>query len=65
MFRTIILWLATVATITTMTVAAAVIGTTAATHAIGRATLTVTATTTTLVTPQWPASYMGRFVSRS
>jgi hypothetical protein len=42
MFRTIILALATVATITTMTVAAAVFGTAAATYAIGRATLTTT-----------------------
>jgi hypothetical protein len=35
--------------------AAAAIGTAAATYAIGTATLTVTATTTTPATPQWPA----------
>jgi hypothetical protein len=45
MFRTILLGLATVATIATMTVAAAVVGTAAATYAIDRATLTVTTTT--------------------
>jgi len=65
MFRTIMLGLATVATMTTMTVAAAVIGTAAATYAIGRATLMVTVTTTTPATPQWPARYVGRFVSPS
>jgi hypothetical protein len=36
MFRTVILGLATVATVATVTVAAAVIGTAAATYAIGR-----------------------------
>jgi hypothetical protein len=63
MFRTITLGLATVATIATMMVAAAVIGSAAATYAIGRATLTVT--TTTPATPQWPARYVARFVSLS
>jgi hypothetical protein len=63
MFRTLILGLATVATIAAMTVAATVIGTAAATYAIGRATLTVT--TTNPATPQWPVRYVGRFVSRS
>ena len=61
MFRTIILGLAAVATIATMTVAAAVIGTAAATYAIGRATLTVT----TPAAPQGSDRYVGRFASRS
>ena len=65
MFRTVILGLATIATITTMTVAAAVIGTAAATYAIGRATLTGTVTTTTPATPQWPTRYVARFVRPS
>jgi hypothetical protein len=63
MFRTIILGLATVATIAAMTVAAAVIGTAAATYAIDKAALTVT--TATPATPQWPARYVGRFVGLS
>jgi hypothetical protein len=63
MFRTIILGLAVVATISTMTVAAAVIGITAASYAIGRATLAVTVTTP--ATPQWPTRYVGRFVGQS
>jgi hypothetical protein len=63
MLRTIILSLATVAMITTTSVAAAVIGTAAATYAIGRATLTVT--TPTPATPQWPARYVGRSVGLS
>ena len=62
MFRTIILGLATVATIAAMTVAVAVIGTAAATYAIDRATLAATAPTATAATPQWPARYVGRFV---
>ena len=65
MFRTFILGLATVATIAAMTVAAAVIGTAAATYAIDKATLTVTVTTATPATPQWPARYVGRFVGLS
>jgi hypothetical protein len=65
MFRTIILGLATVATIAAVTVAAAVIGTAAATYAIDKATLSVTVTTATPATPQWPARYVGRFVSLS
>ncbi len=63
MFRTIVLGLATVAKIPAMTLAAGVIGTAAATYAIGRATLAVTVTTTTPPTPQSPARYVGRFVS--
>jgi hypothetical protein len=63
MFRTIILGLAAVATISTVTVAAAVIGTAAATYAIDRATLTVT--TKILMTPQWPTRYVSRFFSPS
>ena len=63
MCRTIILGLATVATIAAMTVAAAVIGTAAATYAIDKAALTVT--TATPATPQWPARYVGRFVGLS
>jgi hypothetical protein len=63
MFRTIIFGLATVATIATMTVAATVIGTAAATYAIDRATLTVMVTTATPTMPQWPARYVSRFVS--
>jgi hypothetical protein len=46
-----------------MTVAAAVIGITAASYAIGRATLAVTVTTP--ATPQWPTRYVGRFVGQS
>ena len=65
MFRTIILGLATVATIAAVTVAAAGIGTAAATYAIDKATLTVTMTTATPATPQWPARYVGRFVGLS
>jgi hypothetical protein len=65
MFRTLILGLATVATIAAMMVAAAVIGSAAATYAIGRATLTVTVTTTTPATPHWPARYVARFVGLS
>jgi hypothetical protein len=65
MFRTIILGLATVATIAAVTVAAAVIGTAAATYAIDKAALTVTVTTATPATPQWPARYVGRFVGLS
>jgi hypothetical protein len=65
MFRTIILGLATVAAIATMTVAAAVIGTAAATYAIDRAALAATAPTGTAATPQWPARYVGRFVRLS
>jgi hypothetical protein len=61
MFRTGILGLATVATVT---VAAAVIGTAAATYAIGRAAMTMTVTRTTPGTPQWPARYASRFISR-
>ena len=64
MFRTVILGLCTVATLATMTAAAAVIGTTAATYAIGRATMTMPVATTTPATPQWPARYAGRFISR-
>jgi hypothetical protein len=64
MFRTIILGLATVATIAAVTVAAAVIGTAAATYAIDKAALTVT-TATPAATPQWPARYVGRFVGLS
>jgi hypothetical protein len=63
MVRTFILGLTTVATMTTMTVAAAVIGTAAATYAIGRATLTVT--TPNPAPSQWPTRYVGRFVSLS
>ena len=48
-----------------MMLAAAVIGTAAATYAIDKATLTVTVTTATPATPQWPARYVGRFVSLS
>lgn len=62
MLRTIVLGLATVAAIATMTVAAAAIGTAAATDAIGRATVTVT--TINPATPQ-PARHVGRFVSLS
>ena len=65
MFRTIVLGLATVATIAAVTVAAAAIGTAAATYAIDKATLTVTVTTATPATPQWPARYVGRFVGLS
>jgi polyisoprenoid-binding protein YceI len=65
MFRTIVLGLATVATIAAVTVAAAVIGTAAATYAIDKATLRVTVTTATPATPQWPARYVGRFVGLS
>jgi hypothetical protein len=64
MFRTVILGLATVATIATMTVAAAVIGTAAATHAIDKATRTMTVATTTAAMPQWPARYAGSFITR-
>ena len=46
MFRTIVLGLATVATIAAVTAAAAVIGTAAATYAIDKAALTVTAAAT-------------------
>jgi hypothetical protein len=60
MFRTVILGVASVATIAAMTITAAVSGTTAATYAIGRATLTATVTTTT---PETPTRYVGRFVS--
>ena len=63
MFRTIILGLATVATVAIVTVGAAAIGTAAATYALGRAALTVT--TTTPAAPQWPARYVGRFVNPS
>jgi hypothetical protein len=59
-----ILGLATVATIATVTVAAATIGTAAATYAIGRASMAMSVTTTTPATRQWPARYAGRFVSR-
>ena len=62
MFRTIILGLATVATIAIVTVAAAAIGTAAASYALGKAALTVT---TTQATPQSPARYVGRFVNPS
>lgn len=65
MFRTIILGLATVATIAAMTVAAAVIGTAAATYAIDKATLKMTVTTATPAAPQGPARYVGRFVGLS
>jgi hypothetical protein len=65
MFRTIILGLATVATIATLVAAAAVIGTAAATYGIGRATLAGTVTTTTPATPRWPAHYVARFVRLS
>ena len=65
MFRKIILGLATAATIAAITVAAAVIGTAAATYAIDKATLSVTVTTATPATPQWPARYVGRFVGLS
>jgi hypothetical protein len=47
-----------------MTVAAAVIGTAAATYAIGSATMTMTLTTMTPATPQWPPRYASRFISR-
>ena len=63
MFRPIILGLAAVAAIVIVTVAAAVIGTAAATYAIGRATVVVT--TTNPATPQWPDRYVGRFVGQS
>jgi hypothetical protein len=63
MFRKIILGLAAVVTICTMTVAATMIGITAATYAIGRATLAVTVTTP--AAPQLPTRYVGRFVGRS
>jgi hypothetical protein len=43
-------------------VAAAVVGTTAATDAIDKATLIATATP---ATPQWPARHVGRFVGLS
>jgi hypothetical protein len=68
MVRTFILGLATVATIAAMTLAVAVIGTAAATYAIGRATLSATAPTAptvTATTPQWPARYVGGFVGLS
>jgi hypothetical protein len=63
MFRTIILGLAAVATIAALTLAGAVIGTAAATYAIGRVMLTVTVTTP--ATLQSPARYVGRFVGLS
>ena len=65
MFRTIILGLATVATIAAVTVAAAVIGTAAATYAIDKAALTVTVAATSPAQPQWPARYVGRFAGLS
>jgi polyisoprenoid-binding protein YceI len=65
MFHKIILGLATVATIAAMTVAAAVIGTAAATYVIDKAALTVTVTMATPAAPQWPARYVGRFVGLS
>ena len=61
----ITLGLATVATVATMMVAAAVIGSAAVTYAIGRATLTVTVTKTPPATSQWPARYVARFVGLS
>ena len=61
MFRPIILGLAAAATIVAVTMAAAVIGTAAATYAISRATVTVT--TMTPATPRWPDRYVGRFVA--
>ena len=64
MIRTVILGLTTVATVATITVAAAVIGTAATTYAIGRATMTMTVTTTAPAAPQWPARYASRFISR-
>jgi hypothetical protein len=62
MFRAVIFGLVALATMTTMTVAATVIGTAAATYAIGRATMAVTPTP---AATQWPARYVGRFVSPS
>ena len=59
MFRTIILGLATVATIAIVTVAAAVIGTAAASYALGKAALTVT--TTIPATPQIACPLCGAF----
>jgi hypothetical protein len=60
MFRPIILGLAAIAVIVTATVAAAVLGTAAATYAISRATAVVT--TTNPPASQWPDRYVGRFV---
>jgi hypothetical protein len=64
MFCTIVLGLATAATIAAMTLAAAVVGTAAATYAIDKAALTVT-TAAPAASPQWPARYVGRFVGLS